>query len=219
VKRLLDWSVRYSIDPDDWPAGAIAHRLARLCRPGAIAVCDAEDLKLLLEDVAGNPQPVVAEPAAIPFTQPHPPIAFPEKHFVLVGHFVSGLADCIENLRMRGGRIDESVTATTDFLVIGALRSQEWVNHSIRAEVEAALAATRRSGPAATPSAIISEASFLRAIGECRTTNSTHLPAQSGSAKDRLRGVLEHVGGGAGKQWIASVSLAFTLAKFAGPRC
>jgi hypothetical protein len=176
AKELLDWSVKYSIDPDEWPAGAIARRLDRICGAGPISSDELEDMGLLLKDLAGDPAPTVAEPAAIPFTEPVPSIEFTNRRFVFTGHFVSGVDACIENIWSRGGVSGETVTALTDFLVIGALRSQEWVANSTGIEVEAALTLSQRNGRPA----VISEASFLRAAIECRITNSGCLrPATS----------------------------------------
>lgn len=164
TKQVLDWSVNYSIDPDEWPAGAIARRLARVCRPGPIRDDEAEDLKLLLDDLAGDPDPIIAEPTAIPFTDPPPRIQFANKQFVFTGHFVYGVAACIEVLWLQGGAPGETVTALTDYLVVGALRSQEWVENSIRTDVERVLAQNCQVGPVAKQTAIISEESFLHAI-------------------------------------------------------
>lgn len=163
LDQLVDWSVRYSIDPGEWPAGVIARRLDRICSPAPLSCTEMEDLRRLLADIAGDPQPVVAEPAAIPFTDPAPIVRFLRKQFVLCGHFVSGVRDCLNELRSRGAIDRETVTADTDFLVIGALRSQEWVVNSSRCQVDAALAAGRGPLPL-NQVGIISEESLLRSL-------------------------------------------------------
>lgn len=187
-EQLLDWSVNYSIDPDEWPAGAIAHRLTGICGGEAISAAEAEDLKRLLDDIAGDPGPSVAEPAAIPFTAPPPIVTFANKQFVFAGRFVSGIDACIENIWLRGGTAAETVTARTDFLVIGALRSQEWVINSAGLEVEAALTARQATAPVE----IISEESYLRAISNCRITHAENPGPATGPMKPELNEGAEH---------------------------
>ncbi len=171
---LTQWCSENNIDPREWPAGAIAGRLRRHYAGHSVSVEEIDELIMLLDDIAGAPDTRIRYPRRIPFSAPAPNVVIPGKEFVLAGQFVSSLEACYDELWQQGASCAPAISRRMDYLVIGAIRSQEWALGATGAAIQKtrALRTERSTGPA-----IISEKHLLEALhAQKRTAPHARIP-------------------------------------------
>ena len=96
-----------------------------------------------------------------PYDDPQPPIEFVDRAFVFTGAFSFGSrTECQEEVIRRGGKTQNTVSRTVDYLVIGEEGSKAWKEGAYGNKIEAAVLARRESGMPA----IVSEAHWMDAL-------------------------------------------------------
>jgi hypothetical protein len=166
IRRLYRWCAEFAVDPNDWPAGVIARRLDSLYSKGTASDQDAEDLVLLLEDMAGDVSAWSDSAREIPFSFPIPVIEFADREFAFVGHLLNGLDRALDETARHKARFATSVSESTDYLVIGAVQSARWHANGIAEAIQSALMASERVLLGKPPTAILSEEAWWRAIAD-----------------------------------------------------
>lgn len=156
VYFLTSWLKANEHTAHVWPANVIAARITQILDDKILLAEEREDLFTLLADIVGQAKDGLGSQTstALPLTVPAPPVFFTNHRFVLTGRFVIGpRANVSYEIQERGGRIDDTVTGGTNFLVIGTLGSRDWMHSTHGRKIEKALAILESGRPIA----IISE--------------------------------------------------------------
>ncbi len=96
-----------------------------------------------------------------PYDDPQPPIEFVDRAFVFTGAFGFGSrSECQQEVIRRGGKTQNAVSRTVDYLVIGEEGSKAWKEGAYGSKIEAAVIARRECGMPA----IVSEAHWIDAL-------------------------------------------------------
>ena len=126
-----------------WPANVLAERIRAIFADGIVDHQEQTELAELLAKMTGSvPGLSDAEQLAmrLPIDDPAPMVEFPGKTFCLTGKFVFGSRNKCENvIAAKGGKCQEQPDLATDYLVIGALGSREWIHSSYGRKIEQVL--------------------------------------------------------------------------------
>jgi NAD-dependent DNA ligase len=114
-----------------YPGKTIAERLLRIYEDGIITSDERQELNNLLLDLTGeteeHDQPLHLS-TRLPFDEPTPTILFDGQEHVFTGRMLYGTRrDCEKKVVDRGGRVRNTVTKRTNFLVIGPIASGAWL--------------------------------------------------------------------------------------------
>ena len=127
---LLRWLERNREVADHWPANVLYARIARMMEDGHLDGEEERELIATLVDITGDQAPAVAgseASASLPVSQPVPTIHFNNRRFCLAGKFVSGSRRQLGALLSKlGATIDDEPTSETNYLIIGAVGSNNW---------------------------------------------------------------------------------------------
>lgn len=129
---------------DSWPVDCITGRVCQMLSDGVIDQDERLELFELLQRVAGGNTPQEAEPQSsstrLPFTDPPPDIDFRDGSFCFTGKFAFGARKkCQEEVRTRGGRIQDDVTSELGYLVVGIVGSRDWMHTTHGRKIERAV--------------------------------------------------------------------------------
>ena len=159
------WVKRAAAAHPVWPLTDILTRLQRIFADG---VCDEEEraeLKAVMESLCGRGAERTAGAAAqgLPLDDPAPPVIFAGKEFVVTGEFAYGKRGRIlEAIADRGGLPrDAAPRLSTDYLVIGAMASDQWKHSSYGRKIQAAMDLNSKGARIA----VISEEHWRNALG------------------------------------------------------
>lgn len=146
---LKSWLENNSEVAKVWPAKVLAERIAIIFADGVVDEEEQTDLAELLTKFTGvMPGFSNAEQLAtrLPIDDPAPGVEFPGKKFCLTGKFIFGSRmRCEKVIVAKGGIIRVQPEADSDYLVIGALGSSEWIHSSYGRKIEQVLE-NRRNG-------------------------------------------------------------------------
>jgi NAD-dependent DNA ligase len=127
---------------DMWPADVIAKRLGEVLHDGVVSPEEASDIRDLLEKAIGGRPSVddgVTLATRLPLTEPFPEVKFKNQTFCFTGKFAYGTrAKCRDAVHARGGVVEERVSGSLDYLVIGTIASRDWAHTSHGRKIEAA---------------------------------------------------------------------------------
>lgn len=129
---------------------------------GRICAASLATVETRVRQILGMPHEdvVTAYSSALPLTAPVPQIIIPGRTFCFTGKLALGARKTCEALvAERGGRALETVTAETDYLVIGSLASRDWIHSAYGRKIERALELGQ-----SYPVAIISEETFINGL-------------------------------------------------------
>jgi hypothetical protein len=136
------WLVANPSIAEMWPANVISNRLHAITQDGIVTPEEASDLRLLLEKAVGGRPSVedgITLATRLPLTEPFPEIKFKNQSFCFTGKFAYGTrAKCREAVWTRGGSVEERVTGTLDYLVIGTIASRDWAHTAHGRKIESA---------------------------------------------------------------------------------
>ncbi len=138
---LAAWTFRHAEIVTDWPVNVLARRLNRIFLDRRVDDAEREDLKVLLGEILGeNENPLVTASATLPLNKPAPEVIFDQNVFIFTGKFAFGPRRiCEAEVLERGGKIVNSVTLQTDYLVIGAVGSRDWIHSTWGRKIEKAI--------------------------------------------------------------------------------
>lgn len=124
-----------------WPGNVLADRIARIYEDGHVDESECEELRALLEDLAGGRVTDQGNAATrLPLDDPPPALELEGKVFVFTGRFFSGTRDwCERSVEDRGATCSSNVTRRTDYLVIGELGSRDWKHTSFGRKIQKAV--------------------------------------------------------------------------------
>jgi hypothetical protein len=160
---LGQWIENHREIADKWPVNILYSRIVEMLKDGVLSTEEQAQLLETLRDLTGE-STLYQEPnrsTSLPLNKPLPEIEFTGKTFALTGRFVYGSTmDCEEAIMELGGQVVEAPTKETDFLVIGELRSPDWVHTTFGRAIENSVE-MREKGSAI---AIISEEHWVDAL-------------------------------------------------------
>lgn len=142
---FAEWVRKHAPDEPVWPFTDVLQRLERIFADG---VCDAEEraeLKGVMEALCGYgntalPQDEVRS-TTLPLCLPQPTVVFADQQFVVTGKFAYGARSAVFDAIMTLGGIptDAAPTRATNYVVIGAFASRDWLNTSHGRKIEKAV--------------------------------------------------------------------------------
>lgn len=146
IHALSDWLEQNTFLADIWPARQIFARVRAVLEDGVITEEERQHLVDVLTSLNGGSLEEIGTVGGVStklftFEMPDEPVLFEGKSFLLTGKFVFGpRSKCEQIIQERGGVLSASVNRKTDYLVVGALSSRDWVNESYGRKIEAAMA-------------------------------------------------------------------------------
>jgi hypothetical protein len=138
---LAEWLLTNQEFAARWPFNRLVERLAAALEDERIDEDERTELHEIMLAIVGNPSPdyFVTTPTTFPLTKPEPEVIFDSNEFVLTGKFVFGTRkQCETEVTLRGGTCCDRVTLRTNYLVIGAMSSRDWVTASWGRKIELA---------------------------------------------------------------------------------
>ena len=162
---LLAWLDSNRAAAEQWPGSVIYDRIGRMLEDGVLDADEQSELLDLLNEATGEGIPVNDAAAAytttLPLSDPAPAIDFLDRVFVLTGKFASGSRkECQEQVRDLGGSVKSSPSVRTDFLVVGAVGSRDWIHSTHGRKIETAVDLRDKGAKIA----IVSEEQWLEAV-------------------------------------------------------
>lgn len=125
---------------DSWPSNVLYARLCEFLEDGVLDADEQGELTELLMDITGIGFDQDKTSAGLPLCHPAPVIEFSERHFVLTGKFASGTRnECVQAVEALGGTAASTPSKKTNYLVIGALCSRDWIHESYGRKIEKAV--------------------------------------------------------------------------------
>lgn len=151
ARALHRWVEQNRHVAENWPADMLYRRVSEMLADDDFSSDESRDLLQLVREVTGGDIPVAERVASysstLPLTRPAPPITFAGRQFCLTGKFVLGSRRrCEEMVVARGGIPQPALTMTTDYLVIGAIGSTDWIHSTHGRKIEAAVKLQRKGG-------------------------------------------------------------------------
>jgi NAD-dependent DNA ligase len=124
-----------------WPGNVLAERVARIYNDGRVDDVEREELRCLLEDLAGGHVTEQGNASTrLPLDDQAPELRFDGSVYVFTGRFFSGTRQwCEAIVESRGGVCSSNVTRRTAYLVIGELGSRDWKHTSFGRKIQKAV--------------------------------------------------------------------------------
>lgn len=141
TQLLRTWMAVNAEAASAWPGNVLADRLDRIFADGHADETEREDLRRLLEDLAGGGTEEAGNPTTrLPLDDPPPALEFDGSVYVFTGRFFSGTPRwCEYRVEAQGATCSSSVTRRTNYLVIGELGSRDWKHTSFGRKVQKAV--------------------------------------------------------------------------------
>lgn len=152
---LLQWLEDHRNITDLWPASVLYASMDRMLEDGELARDEESELLRLLVEITGVPIRVeitthltqgkavernLNTSTTLPLNEPEEGLVFPERNFVLTGHFSFGTrAECESKVRGLGGFTQKGVTKKTNYVVVGEVGSESWAHSSFGRKIEKAI--------------------------------------------------------------------------------
>ena len=143
VDFLKSWLDHHGAVAKSWPANVLRERIDRILSDGVADEIERADLTLLISRLTGvRPGVADAEQLAtrLPVDDPPPDVEFSGRSFHLTGNFILGSrAVCVARIESMGGTCQADSSREVDYLVIGALGSEDWAYSPFGREIEAVM--------------------------------------------------------------------------------
>lgn len=139
---LVQWLEQNSTF-DSWPFDVINKRVGEMLADGKIDADERQELFSLLESLVGG-KPIAEHISSfattLPLTTPEPEIILVNCTYCFTGKFAFGMRkDCEKAVSLAGGFVQDKVTATLDYLVIGLMGSSDWAHSSFGRKIQQAI--------------------------------------------------------------------------------
>lgn len=143
---LQDWLLRNQAYSERYPFNELYARLTSALIDGVVDHDEESDLLATLSYFVGGEwydadSGVTSRSTALPFDEPAPLILFSEDApFCVTGTFSFGPREMvISAIKVRGGRVDNTVLKRTRYLLIGEFASRDWIHSSYGRKIEQAI--------------------------------------------------------------------------------
>lgn len=154
---LKGWIENHLIQLDDPVINILYRRVSEMLSDGILQPEEADELLDLLHQFTGGPAPhqrSYIAPTTLPLDNPLPALEWTGRVFVFTGVMAFGRRqDCEQLVIERGALTAGTVTRKTNYLVVGSIGNEQWLNSTYGLKIKKAVE-LRESG---LPLAIISE--------------------------------------------------------------
>ena len=127
---LAAWLRHHPDAAAGFPGREIAEWVDRCFRDGIVEVAEIDELRGMLADLVGDRPSDEApgtSPSRLPYNDPLPTVFFEGREFVFTGHCCMPRKECERLVTDRAGRVHTDVRMQTDYLVVGSVASESWV--------------------------------------------------------------------------------------------
>lgn len=147
ARYFRDWVLQFT-PPNATPAFKdIVRRVGAIFQDGCIDDDEREELKTIMEELRGGPDPLKRYPAQWCVDHPLPPVHFPEKRFVVTGNFAFGKRNAVyAAIEERGGIPLDAMRMDVDYLVIGSVISKQWSEATFGNKIKHAVELRNKGG-------------------------------------------------------------------------
>ncbi len=164
IVALKQWIASNSDVTTCYPGEMLARRVLHALEDGVIDEFERVALQEFLFDLVGEPDSLsgsMREPTRLPLDEPVPTLLFDGQEYVFTGMLAAGTRDwASRQVTDRGGKCGKDVTRRTNFLVVGMLASEAWVQSTHGRKIMAAV----RLRDQGLPVRIVGEQDWLTAI-------------------------------------------------------
>lgn len=143
---FAEWVRKHAPDEPVWPFTDVLQRIERIFADGVCDVEERAELKGVMEALCGfteQPLPMAENlSTTLPLCAPQPhPLVFTGQQFVVTGKFAYGSRSAVfEAISTLGGLpTDAAPTRATNYVVIGAFASRDWITTSHGRKIEKAV--------------------------------------------------------------------------------
>lgn len=165
VTALKQWLAANADVATVYPGDRLSRRMLTIFEDGVVDEHERAELHQLLLELTGeaaDQSTSMREPTSLPLDRPTPTIVLPDREFVFTGILASGPRKWAqEQVAAHDGRFKDTVTAKTNYLVIGLLGSEAWIQSTHGLKIDAAVR-WREKGQ---PLSIVAGPTWLHAIG------------------------------------------------------
>jgi NAD-dependent DNA ligase len=139
---LGQWIENHRDIANRWPVNILYARITEMLKDGVLSQDEQDELLRTLQELTGESS-TYQKPnrsTSLPINRPVAAVDFSGKTFCLTGRFVFGSKiECEETVAELGGKLDQTPTQDTDYLVIGELCSPDWAHTSFGKSIETAV--------------------------------------------------------------------------------
>jgi NAD-dependent DNA ligase len=145
ARFFAEWVTKYSSLEPHWPLTDVVARVQRIFADGSCDDQERLELKQIMEALCGHhadADPKSTYPTTLPLNQPPPDqIVFAGRLFLVTGKFAFGTRSKVFGaIERQGGIAADSLPNTeSDYLVIGAFASRDWINTNSGRKIERAV--------------------------------------------------------------------------------
>lgn len=150
IHFLARWLEKHGPISCQWPGDVLHSRVKSVLADGVVTDAERAFLVETLTQIAGGTIEKMAEQSKVnglAFDEPES-IRIPASLFCFTGEFVfAPRAQCETAVATRGGTVQRNVTQKLNYLVVGALGSDEWKHGSFGTKITKAVEYQRRGCP------------------------------------------------------------------------
>ncbi len=161
---LKHWIEKHLAQLEDPVINLLYRRLANMLADGILQPDEAAELLDMLKQLSGAPSDLCrpyTTPTTLPLNNPPPALSWEGRTFVFTGVMAYGpRKDCEQLVLDRGAITSASISRKVNFLVIGSIGNEQWLNSTYGTKIKKALE-LRESG---SPIALVSEEHWQRAL-------------------------------------------------------
>lgn len=161
---LRHWLLEHQQVLTEWPATFLIKKVNHVLEDGIVTADELDYLRGILMDMIGGNLQQVGTTKNVPTSLPvnkDAIILFPGKSFCFTGKFLYGTRKyCQERVLQLGGAAFDNVRKDLDYLVIGNIGSDAWVNTSYGRKIQQAIDFQEKG----MPTLIINEEMWLTTV-------------------------------------------------------
>jgi NAD-dependent DNA ligase len=150
IRFIEEWLRKHEAIANEWPGDVLYARVKEALADGQITEDERAHLAETLQQIAGGSLERLAERGPVnqlAFDE-DAKLSFGGSTFCLTGNFVFGPRPrCVAETAAHGGVVVDGVTKKLNYLVVGALGSDEWKHGSFGTKIEKAVAYKRSGAP------------------------------------------------------------------------
>ena len=164
IVALRQWLQTNADVTATYPGDQLARRVLKALQDGVIDEDERKELNEFLTALVGEPERgtgSMRDPTRLPLDNPAPTMLFDAHEYVFTGMLAAGTRKWAERQVIeRGGVCGGSVTKHTNYLVIGILASEAWIQSTHGRKIERAVSLKNEGHPIR----IVAEEHWLEAI-------------------------------------------------------
>ena len=163
AQYLQKWLVANTAVKDNPVVSNLLLRVNDMLSDNVLDASEAQELFETLRQFSGGDFEIgeLLKSSTLPLDQPQPDISFDNTHFCFTGTFAFGTRKHCEDAVTGRGALAGSLTAKTNYLVIGIYATDSWAHSSYGRKIEKAVEMKKKDAPIS----IISEQHWVQCLG------------------------------------------------------